>query len=458
MHNTCTRRERSLAPAIIYAFILGTLSPALAGDDGNQNPSIATSLPQNWEAAQLRAELAAKGLTYTLSYMGETLANAGGVRQGAIYEGRLEAIVEADLEKLWGFRGLAFHMHGFDSHGPGLSQENVQNILTVSSIEARATARLFELYLEQKLADAVSFRFGQLSADTEFFISSNGATFINSTLGWGGIGAADMPSGGVANPLAAPGVRIKVEPWKNITLLAAMYDGDPAGPGQDDPQDRDHYGTLFRVQDPPLLMQEAQWKYNQDKEAQGLPGTLKVGAWQHTGKFDDQEYDAAHVSMALSHNDPAKRFGDYGFYIVADQQIFRLNDGDPAHGVHVFARLSKSPEDRNLVSTYADGGIVCKGLIASHPDDDFGAAFAYAKISGRASDLDRDRNIVGASNLPIRDFEAIVEVYYKHQVIPGFTVQPDFQYVVHPGGHAAQNNGLAIKDAAVAGVRFSISY
>jgi hypothetical protein len=53
MHNYCTRRERRPAPAIFYALMLGTLSPALAGDDGDSSDS-------SDGAALPRAELAAK--------------------------------------------------------------------------------------------------------------------------------------------------------------------------------------------------------------------------------------------------------------------------------------------------------------------------------------------------------------------------------------------------------------
>jgi porin len=43
-------------------------------------------------------------------------------------------------------------------------------------------------------------------------------------------------------------------------------------------------------------------------------------------------------------------------------------------------------------------------------------------------------------------------VSYKAQIIPGLFIQPDFQYIFHPGGSSN------IKDAAVFGARLTVNY
>ena len=63
-----------------------------------------------------------------------------------------------------------------------------------------------------------------------------------------------LPSGGAAYPLSTPGVRLKVEPIKNVSLLLAVLNGDPAGPGPGDEQLRNRYGLNFRVTDPPFVI------------------------------------------------------------------------------------------------------------------------------------------------------------------------------------------------------------
>jgi len=64
-----------------------------------------------------------------------------------------------------------------------------------------------------------------------------------------------------AYPLSTPGIRLKFEPNKQIAFLAALFNGDPSGPGPEDAQIKNRYGLNFRVQDPPLLMGEAQYRY-----------------------------------------------------------------------------------------------------------------------------------------------------------------------------------------------------
>ena len=54
-------------------------------------------------------------------------------------------------------------------------------------------------------------------------------------------------------------------------------------------------GINFRLQDPPLLMAEAQYTYN---ASPGLTGTLKLGGWHHFGTFDDQHFGIDNRSLA----------------------------------------------------------------------------------------------------------------------------------------------------------------
>jgi porin len=65
-------------------------------------------------------------------------------------------------------------------------------------------------------------------------------------------------------------------------------------------------------------------------------------------------------------------------------------------------------------------------------------------------------------NRPIRDNETIIELTYQAQVTPWLIVQPDLQYVVHPGGNIPNPNvsgdNTPIKDALVMGLRTAIKF
>ncbi len=414
---------------------------AAAEENGIPDPSIATSLPRNGDPDGIRRHLAAQGVTFGINYIGEALGNgSGGWSQGTAFDGRAELVVDADLEKLANWKGGSFHFNVYQIHGVGLSSWHIGNIMAVSNIEAMPTTRLFELWFEQKLADGkASLRLGQIAADSEFITSTYAGQFINGTFGWPAIAAADLPGGGPAYPLAVPGARLKLDPDPDFTFMAAIFSGDPGGPGsEEDPQKRNPYGLNFGFVDRPLLMLEAQYRYNQGKQAQGLPGSIKVGGWEHFGGHDDLLTGAR-----LSTN--------YGLYAVWDQQIYALPNSD-GKGIGLFARVAGAPADRNLMDFYVDGGLQFSGFIASRPDDTFGAAVGYGRISNRVADAD----IV--AGLLTRDYEAVLEVNYTAQIMPGWTLQPEFQYIWHPGGSVLHEGGARVKDAAVFGLRTAISY
>ncbi len=413
-----------------------------AVENGRPVPSIASSLPHNGDPTGLRKRLADRGVVYGLEYTNDVLSNVrGGNRTGAIDQGKLHGILTADLEKLMGLSGLSFFTNVFLIHNTGrMRRDFVGGMNTIAAIEAVPTARLSELWLEQKfLGGAASFRFGQLTADSEFFFSELSQMFLQSD--WPTITAVNLPSGGAAYPLSTPGVRLKIEPTKDVALLFAVLNGDPAGPGSGDEQLRNRYGLNFRVSDPPFVIGEVQWQTNQDKTATGLARTLKIGGWAHVGKFNDQRLatDGTLLANPLGSRMPLQHRGNSGLYAVIDQQLYRLPGGSADSGISVFGRMSISPSDRNLVDRYIDGGIVFAGLIPGRPDDRFGASAIYARFSDSVRAFDRDAIAITGLPQPIRDYETNLELTYMAQIVPGWTMQPVVTRIWHPNGDASHN-------------------
>jgi porin len=90
-------------------------------------------------------------------------------------------------------------------------------------------------------------------------------------------------------------------------------------------------------------------------------------------------------------------------------------------------------------------------LIPQRQDDRFGASFVYSRFSDSVSAFDQD--VINFSGVPgvVRDYEANLELTYVAQIVPGWTLQPDIQYIWHP-------NGQAGRDAKVAGIRTTVKY
>jgi porin len=405
-----------------------------------------------------------QGVKFAATYIGEVLGNAsGGLQQGAFLQGRLNLAVDIDFNKLTGWSGLTAHANIFAIHGAGLSRTNLQNFLVTSGIEAEPSVRLYEAYFEQKFNhDKWSIRLGQFAADSEFLATKYTDVFTNASLGWPAITSIDLPSGGPAPPLAAVGARLFGTLNEHVSILAAIFDGDAAGPntglGPGDPHLRNRYGLNFRVNDPPLVISEIQISWKNVDGVPHLPGTLKLGGWQHFGSFADQRYDTTGLSLADpgSSGAPLALRGDDGVYAVFEQRLYSVPKDDN-RGIGVFARISSSPSDRNLINLYADAGIDVFGLWDSRPNDKFGIAVGYAHVSQRAQQLDSDFQLVNGPGWPVRTSEGLVTAAYQYEVRSGWNLIPNLQYIFRPGGGATDpfgtTPGIKLHDAAVLGVR-----
>ena len=434
-------------------------------DDKPADPDTGESTVEEKTLGLLPNPLQKYGIKFAATYIGETLGNvSGGIKRGAVYEGRLNLAVDVDLQKLVGAEQLTFHANMFQIHGGGLSRGALQNLFVVSGIEALPTTRLYEAYFEKQWgAKLVSLKLGQLAADSEFFNTKYTDVFTNASMGWPAITSVDLPSGGPSPPLAAMGARVLVNVTEQLSVLGGIFDGDQAGPGPDDPQLRNRYGVNFRVNDPPLLLGQLQYAWNNKKGDPNLAGQFKLGGWRHFGAFQDQRLASNGVSLAApsSSGTPLLLAGDIGGWAVFEQQIYRVPNTDD-RGIGIFGRVSGAPADRNLVDLYADAGIEFIGLSDKRPDDKFGIAAGYAHISRRAQQLDNDyRNFV-SPDWPQRSFEGLLTAVYQYQIRDGWTVQPNFQYIIHPGGGATAPSGAfpgqPLKNAAVFGLRTTLKF
>jgi porin len=257
-------------------------------------------------------------------------------------------------------------------------------------------------------------------------------------------------------------VRVAYNATESVTVIAAILDGDPAGPGPGDPHARDRHGLNFRVTDPPLVIGETQVKFG-DKDGPVLPGVFKIGGWRHFGRFSDLRLGSDLLSLAAptSNGLPLQRRADHGVYAVVDQQVYALRGEGASKGVGVFGRALIAPSDRNLVDFYLDGGVNFAGVIAGRQEDSFGVAIAYARISPVAAAFDRYTAFHTGQSRPVRDREMALEATYNAQVVPGWYVQPNIQFISHPGGNVPNPfspSHQPVRDAFVVGLQTTIKY
>ena len=481
--------------ATAFALLVLVQGSASADNDGqdltnqgltNQDTAAAFSLPtflrQITDTGGLRSRLEQDGVRFTFSYYGDAFANpAGGVKQGPGYDGRFGTIIDADLQKLIGWSGATFHTSIHQIFGTQFSAVNLDSLMLVSGIEAPTSTRLFNLWIEQQFANQLNLRVGQFTAAQEFMVSDNANLFVNATFGWPLLASADLPSGGPNYPEATPGARLQIAVTDHLTFRAAIFDGNPAGPGIGNPVFRDPYGLAFRVSDPPFFIAEFEYEHGQagpgaaavDRNQEGdfaavataratpgstLPGTINLGAWINTGAFPDQRFNAQ-GALAVAAGTPPQHQGDDAVYGVVDQMLWRVpGPGDRA--LNVFMRGMAAPGDRNLIDVYADGGFTFKGPLERRGNDLAGIGFAVGRVSPAAAAFDSDLATALGRPYPVRDYEAVIELTYQWKLAEKWFVQPDLQYIFHPGGNIPNpaNPTSVIPNALVLGTRMVMRF
>jgi porin len=275
-----------------------------------------------------------------------------------------------------------------------------------------------------------------------------------------------MPGGGPAYPLSDLGVRGRAHIGDNFTLLAGIYNGSPAPNPNGDPQRADPYGVSFPLNGGVLAIAELQFAYPgpgtlvQAGEPEPLARTYKIGVWYNSEDFADLRYDNMGLPLALTNGTPATHRGDYAFYAVVDQMLWR--DKDPDRNINLFLRPMFTPlQDRNLIAFSLNAGLTMHEPFFGRDDDTAGLGVNFTQVSNSATGLDED---TAAANpgvySPIRHNETVFEATYQYEVMPWWQVQPDLQYVLNPGAGIVNPNDPTqkIKNEFVAGVRTNITF
>jgi porin len=424
-------------------------------------PSELDFSPGGWLSAfhRERQKLKDLGITFKVHEQSEVWANVtGGRRQGFSYDGLTTAKLDVDLDKLVGWSGAEFLVEAFDIHGHGPSRSFLGNQQLVSNIEAAPSLKLYDLWLDQTLFDGkLSVRVGQEGANDEMMTTKYAGLFLNSSFGFPGMPATDLPSGGPNYPMATPFARARLTASDEVTLVGAIFNGDPAPNGIGDPQIRDRNGTAFRLNDHTLAFGEV-W-YSPDPSASAnLPTTYKLGAWYSSSNFTDQRFDTSGTLLAspASSGLAAQHTGDWAFYGIVDQSVWQ-RPGTKDQGIGLFLQVMGGPSDRNLSNLFIEGGMNFVAPFTERPDDIFGLAVAYLGISPAARDFSRDLVSLGRAASSFASNETVLEATYQAPVTDWLTLQPDAQFVFNPNaGIPGTFSNRPLPNALVIGMRATI--
>jgi porin len=385
-----------------------------------------------------RSALVDQGITPLVLFITDPFVNAaGGRRRGFSEYDLLDVDLILDTDKLLNWRGGEFRVGFANNSGTSLSQKYVGNNFPIQLADvASANTRLTYLsYTQSLFDDKLSVRLGRLTINSvygeEFAGSQYFKAFTSVAFDLVPLGIFLNAPGAPGYPLTTWGARVKFEPVESFYAMAGCYNGDPGV------KEGDRHGVDFTLRGPPLVIGEVGYRRNYGKDATGLPGNVKLGAYFNGGS-------AKVFDSGLAGRPTETAEGRYGFYVVGDQAILRWGDAAEKRHLGAFAAFVCAPDQRvNQVPYFFDAGLVAYGFFPSRPHDFAGFGVAYGSYSG---DLRRAEEIQALTHpaTGVQSWEMTLEWTYGYTVRPGLLVQPSLQYLVHPGGDKAVSNALAI--------------
>jgi porin len=363
----------------------------------------------------LRDRLAARGVHPEIVLTTEWWKNLHGGRQSGteiLHNLDLTLAIETRAAGL-PFDGT-FFLYVLSNFG-GSASRLVGDFQFTSNIEAPSTIKLYEAWYEQRfLSDRLSLLVGLHDYNSEFYVAEYGLTLLNSSPGIGPEISQLPPS---IFPTTAVGARLRWEPGGGTYLLFGAYDGVPGDPDEE-------RGT--RIQ---LRRQDGIFYGMEVGHVVGEPAgdyrKLALGAW-----YRDSDY----VDVSGK-----RRTHNAGLYLLAEKSLYRSENS----GRHVggFLQLGITRQDRNEAEHYLGAGLIGRGLVPKRKNDEVSVGVAHVRSSGSFR-----RTAPGS-----RRAETAIELTYRAEIRPGLWIQPDLQYVVHPGFDPT------LDDALVLAVRIVVS-
>ena len=349
----------------------------------------------------VRSRLKDKGITFGVSESLEGYSNVmGGVRTGSAAASTFDANISLDMNLLLHIPGGKFYAD-FEAR----SFQNPTDLLVGDvQIFDRNTAdpftQIFELWYEQKFFhNTLRLKVGKVDANAEFSLIDNGLDFMTSS-------AHVTPTLFMfpTFPDPAPGVNLFFTPGKIFYASVAAYNANGKNhflnfSGKPNAVQPSLTGTLW-IGETGLT-----WRHFSGEDDDG---NLRLGVWTHTGQFTRTD-------------DNSPIHGADGHYIVINQTLWKpALDSEPNRGIRMFLEYGRSNKNVAPIYLHFGGGLSWTGISVKRPDDKLGVTTQYARISSQPGLL--------------WTYEQAVEFFYKISFSSWFSLVPDVQYIIHPGG------------------------
>lgn len=365
-----------------------------------------------------RTTLEENGLTIDLSLQADLSKNLrGGLStNGWNFAHLFTAGFTFDPQPLLGWQNATLFA-SFQTVNGDFPSVDVGDLQGISGNDSDGRTQISEIWVEQRLLDdMLALRLGKMDANDQFAVVETAEYFLNGAM-------PTTPSlfllPTYPDPAFGASIFLRLGQEQQFHLGAGVYDGSLARgvrTGSRGPR-RDYISraTAFLILETGL-----EWSATD----QYLPGRGKVGVWHNT--TDLERFDGSEQS------------GVTGGYLIVEQTLHRVsNDPDDARGLGMFLQYGITDPDVSEVKHHLGSGLAWTGPIVGRDSDVAGVGFTTVFLSNRAGFSART--------------ETAIELFYRVQITPWFSVTPDLQYVINPGGDRD------VRDALVGTLRLELS-
>jgi porin len=340
----------------------------------------------------------------------------GGIEQGGAYLDSLDVTISWDGEQALGVKGLSAQSLVLWNNGGSIS-DKVGDSFFLSNIETVEALRVLEAWVQYAPADPErSLRFGLYGLNTEFDTTDTAAVFLNSTFGIG----VDVAQSGVAGPSIFPLTALAVRGqwrfdagWRAQAVLLDGVPGDPDRPAR----------TAIRLSPDDGVLGVMELERNEGGRR------WVVGHWRYSAEFDE-------LAATLPDGSPRRSRGNAGTYAFVETPL----TGPIAAGREASAvlRVGRADPRFNGFLDTVQAAIVWRGGLLRREGEVFGVAVAHARNGDQALAAG-----LAAGDPRVRD-ETVFEVTWKFPIASRLTLQPDLQYIIHPGSVPGRDDALAV--------------
>ena len=401
----------------------------------------------------LRTLLHNWGIDINLDYFSEMAGNVSGGKdnfsgypkgngQSWAYTDQALFGIDLDFEKMIGWEGASFQFYVTKRSGDNLGQYiNPDTLQLIQEVYGRGqTWRITDFWFKQTFCnDLLEFKLGLMNMSQEFggfyaFPFEN-LTFTSGITG--NVAGYSM----FTWPVSQWGTDLQWNVTKSLSMRIGVFAFNNYWISS-------HSNNFLRLDNPggtsgAVIPFEIDWNPKLHICGKDLPGQWVLGAFGNTNHLET----TGAAKSVLAGAPGAAPFlgttftGDYGIYGSIWQQVTAPDPNRPRTGLSAFAGSIWLDPQPAFQQFQAFTGLYYWGPWSKRPYDSCGIATGYNRVSGSVTNAQR-AYIASHPNsgFGVQSNEYVSEMFYSFDVFRGVNVQPDFQYIINPGGYRAAKN------------------